>query len=91
MAATSTQKSAFVTAFRAYTEQHRRIMDQAIQLQALYTDLGLSTITDADLTGDNAGLSAADVQAALSTVGTMLTEYTAARRASLNRISHGAP
>jgi hypothetical protein len=91
MAATSTQKSAFVTAFRAYTEQHRRIMDQAIQLQALYTDLGLSTITDADLTGDNAGLLAADVNAALTTAGAIIGEWTAARRASYNKLGHGAP
>ena len=91
MAATAAQKAAFVTAFRAYTEQHRRIMDQALQLQSLYTDLGLSTIVDADLTGDNAGLLAADVNAALSTAGTVIGEWTAARRASYNKISHGQP
>ena len=91
MAATANQKAAFVTAFRAYTEQHRRIMDQALQLQSLYTDLGLSTITDADLTGENAGLLAADVNAALSTAGALIGEWTATRRASYNRISHGQP
>lgn len=91
MAATSSQKGAFVTAFRAYTEAHRRIMDQAIQLQALYTDLGLSGIGDADLTGDNAGLLAADVNAALGTAGAVIGEWTATRRGTYNKIGHGQP
>jgi hypothetical protein len=91
MAASSQQKQNFVTSFRAFSEQLARVLAQGQNLKDLYTDLGLSGIVDADLTGDNAGLSATDVQAALSTVGTMLTEYTAARRATLNKISHGAP
>jgi hypothetical protein len=92
MAATSLQKQKFVTGFRALAEQVARTMAQAATYKDMYTDLGLSSgITDADLVDDNAGLSAADVTAALGTVNSMLTEYTAARRASLNKISHGAP
>lgn len=88
---TPAQVNAFVTAFRTWTEQHRRIMDQAGVLAALYTDLGLSNITDGDLTGDNAGLSAADVTAALGTAGGLIGEFSAADRATFNRIGRGSP
>lgn len=90
---TNAQKNAFVGAFRSYVEAHRRVMDQANVLAGLYNDLGLSGagLIDADLSGDNAGLSAADVQAALTTAGAILGEFTAARRATFNKIGHGAP
>jgi hypothetical protein len=91
VAASSQQKQNFVTSFRAFSEQLARTLAQGQNLKDLYTDLGLSGIVDADLVGDNAGLSAADVTAALGTVNSMLTEYTAARRSTLNKISHGAP
>lgn len=91
MSASSQQKQNFVTAFRSFSEQLARIMAQGENLKDIYTDLGLSGIVDGDLVGDNSGLSATDVQAALTTVSTMLSEYTATRRATLNKISHGQP
>ena len=90
MAVTPAQKTQWISAVRSGSEQLNRVLSQLADLRDIYTDLNLSTIVDGDLTGDNAGLAAADVNAALTTVNAILTEFTAARRASLNKIGHGS-
>lgn len=92
MAATTAQKAAFVTAFRAWSEQLKRVLDQGTTLRDLFNDLGI-TLTDADLNAmaDSAGMSATDINAALTIAGQIVGEFTAARRAAMNKIGHGAP
>ena len=94
MSASTKQKQAFTVAFIAWAEQTRRIMEQGASLRDQNTDLGIgAALTDADINGipDLAGISAADVNAALAIAGQMIGEFTAARRAAFNKIGHGAP
>lgn len=94
MAASTKQKQAFTVAFIAWAEQTRRIMEQGASLRDQNNDLNINTtLTDADINGipDLAGVSAADVNAALTVAGQMIGEFTAARRAAFNKIGHGAP
>jgi hypothetical protein len=92
MAASLAQKTAFVTAFRAWSEQLKRTLDQGAALRDMFNDLGI-TLTDADLNAmaDSAGLSAADINAALTIASQIVGEFTAARRGAVNKIGHGAP
>jgi hypothetical protein len=92
MAATPQQKSNFITAARRYGEALARLMSDGMQLRDMWNDLGLQgTIQDADFTGDNAGITAADFSAAITAIGADLTEWTAARRTAINKIGHGTP
>lgn len=94
MAASTKQKQAFTVAFIAWAEQTRRIMEQGASLRDQNNDLNINTtLTDADINGipDLAGIAAADVNAALAIAGQMIGEFTAARRATFNKIGHGAP
>lgn len=91
MARTQEQVNAYLAAFRNWADQDRRIIDNLTQLRNLYDDLGLSGLTQAEVDAQNPGLAVADVTAALTTANTLLTQYTAAVRAALNKIGHGAP
>lgn len=87
--ATPTQINAVVSALRAATEQLDRTLYQLHTIQDYVTDLGIGNITNADLTGDNAGLQASDVVAAYNAVTALLNEDVAARRQARHKISHG--
>ncbi len=89
MAVTPTQKNAVITVFRASVEQLDRSLAELARIQTLVIDLGISTITDNDLLGDNAGLAAADIVTAYTNIAALLTEDTLARRASRHKIGHG--
>lgn len=92
MAATPQQKTEFIGAARRYGEALVRLMNNGAALRDKWTDLGLAgTIVDADFTGDNAGLSAADFTAAINAIGTDLTGWTTAQRTAINKITHGDP
>jgi hypothetical protein len=87
--ATPSQTNNVVSSLRAGLEQLDRTLYQLHQIQDYVADLGIGNITNADLTGDNAGLQATDIVAAYNNVVALLTEDTAARRASRHKISHG--
>jgi hypothetical protein len=90
MAVTQNQKTQFITSVRSATEQLVRTLSMLDDLRNVYNDLGLTNIVNSDLIGDNSGLDATDVTAALATVNNILNEFTVARRASLNKIGHGS-
>lgn len=91
MARTPDQIRAFIDALRNTTEYHRRGMDSFNQLKALYTDVGLSNLTDQEVAAAAPGLTAADITGALGAADTLITGYTPAIRAAMNKIGHGAP
>lgn len=92
MARTQEQVNSFLAAFRNWADQDRRVhYDNLAQLKNLYDDLGLTGLTQAEVDAQNPGLAVADVTAALTTANTLLTQYTAAVRAALNKVGHGAP
>lgn len=91
MARTQEQVNNFLTGFRTWADADRRMLDQLQQLRNLYDDLGLAGLTQAEVDAQNPGLALADVTTALTTAGTLLTQYTPAVRAAINKIGHGAP
>jgi len=89
MAVTPGQKNAVISALRTSLEQLDRNLYELGHIRDLVADLSIGSVTDQELTGDNAGLAASDIVAAYNNVVALLTEDTAARRASRHKIGHG--
>lgn len=89
MARTQEQVNNFLRELRNYADQEVRQKANLQQLSNTYTDLGMSTLTQAEIDAQNPGLALADVTAAIGTAGTLLGQFTPAVRASLNKIGHG--
>jgi septation ring formation regulator EzrA len=89
MAATPTQINKVVTTLRDLVEQLDRNLAELARVRDIVSDLGMTTLTNADLTGDNAGLAATDVIAAYTYISALVGEDTPARRATRHKIGRG--
>jgi hypothetical protein len=88
-AQTTGQKTGFISNYRAVIDRLNAAMEQEKTLRSQYTALSLSSaIVDGDFTGDNVGITAAQLTAAVSSMDTMQTAYGATVRQNLYRIGH---